>query len=225
MIREKVLETTEYVVRKSKKVRINGEKIKKLAEHLKNAKLSSLDKDYHFLGGEKETIQYLFVIDSLNFSFFPDKRKRKWVINYKGKQISGYLALASAFKKALSEYPLLDAEFLSSISLKTLKEILKGRGEAPLLEKRWKILRENSKILLDSFEGEAINLVRNSEKSCQRLVQILLDKFPSFRDISFYKGKRIYFLKRAQIFAADIYKALEGRGEGDFFDIEALERN
>lgn len=43
-----------------------------------------------------------------------------------------------------------------------------------------------------------------------------------FRDHSVYKGHQIFFYKRAQIFAADLYGAFKGQGYGEFDDISSI---
>jgi len=225
MLLEKVLETTKYAVEESKEVRIEEEGIEKLAKELKKQKIPPFSGEFYFFGKEKDTIQYFFILDSINFCFFPDKNEKKWGILSGKKKISGFFALSLALKKAIKKYPLLRADFLSNISLKTLREILKGEGGGgtiPLLEKRKEILRETGRVLLKEFNGEAVNILKKANGSCQKLVEILFEKFPSFRDTAPFNKKKIYFLKRAQIFAADIYGIFSGRGFGNFYDIEKL---
>ena len=207
MLLEKVLKTTKYVVENSRKVKIDEEKAEKLGNFLKNKKIPSWSKIYHFQGTEKETVQYLFILDSINFSFFP---------------FPGYFAFALALKKAIKNYPILKAEFLSSISLGVLKEIFKKIGGIPLLKERKEILNGTGKVLLRKFDGESINILKEAQGKAQNLVEILIENFPSFRDTAVFQNKKIYFLKRAQIFAADVYGAFDGKGIGLFSDLQEL---
>lgn len=46
--------------------------------------------------------------------------------------------------------------------------------------------------------------------------------FPGFRDHSIYKGRQVFFYKRAQICVADIYGSFGGKGLGEFEDIDHL---
>ena len=222
MIQNLVLKSTNKAASQGRRVKINNHKIKETAKILKNKKIPVWPKNYHFRGSNKETLQYLFVLDSINFSFFADKGKQKWSIKYKGKNISGYFALSLALKAAARSSSLLEAKFLSSITANSLKNILGGRGEIPLLKERQKILNENSRILLKKFNGQAINILSQSNHSSQKLIKILIDNFPSFRDISIFNKEKVYFLKRAQIFAADIYGAFAGKDGGNFYDIDKL---
>lgn len=43
----------------------------------------------------------VFVADTLNFSFFSDDESKKFTVNYKGKDYTGYWSWIAAFNKAL----------------------------------------------------------------------------------------------------------------------------
>lgn len=58
--------------------------------------------------------------------------------------------------------------------------------------------------------------------SAVALVELLASHFPGFRDHGVYRGRQVFFYKRAQIFAADVYGAFEGRGLGAFTDADKL---
>jgi len=222
MIQSLILKTTKKVAEQSKDVKINRQQAIKLAALLKKKTVPSWPKQYHLEGSIEEKTQYLFILDSINFSFFADKHKQKWSIKYKGKNISGYFALSLALKRAAKNSPLLKASFLSSITASLLENILGGQGKIPLLKERQTILNENGKILLKKFNGQAVSILNQSNHSAQKFIKILLDNFPSFRDIAKLKGNNVYFLKRAQILAADIYGAFSGKGLGAFYDIDRI---
>jgi hypothetical protein len=65
-------------------------------------------------------------------------------------------------------------------------------------------------------------LIESAENSAVKLVEILSEKIPSFRDWAEYNGKTVYFFKRAQILAADLYGAFSGKSWGSFHDMEKL---
>lgn len=46
--------------------------------------------------------------------------------------------------------------------------------------------------------------------------------FSGFRDHAIYNGKQVFFYKRAQIFAGDIWGAFHGKGLGFFTDVDNL---
>ncbi|XP_059957086.1 queuosine 5'-phosphate N-glycosylase/hydrolase isoform X2 [Mesoplodon densirostris] len=92
----------------------------------------------------------------------------------------------------------------------------------PLIEERHRILNETGKILLEKFEGSFLNCVRKSDKSAQKLLHLVVESFPSYRDETRFEGKRISFYKRAQILVADTWSVLEGKGDGCFKDISRI---
>lgn len=67
-----------------------------------------------------------------------------------------------------------------------------------------------------------IRLIETAEKSAGKLVSLLAKQFACFRDETHYDGRRVRFLKRAQIFVADLWAAFNGSGFGEFHDIDAL---
>jgi len=222
MLLEKVLATTEYVVENSQGVKINQEKIPRSAEKVAQNKLPVFRKEYYFFGTPKETIQYFFILDSLQFCSFAEKGEEKWGIEVNGKKLSGYFSLALALKKAAGKYPLFNASYLSDIPLGDFKKIIGGQGKMPMLNHRWQILRKAGQVLLKEFNGQAINVVGKADKSAQKMVETLFKHFPYLRDIAELENKTIYFLKRAQIFVSSLWGAFDGRGYGHFRDIDKL---
>uniref|UniRef100_A0A8C6QV15 Queuosine 5'-phosphate N-glycosylase/hydrolase n=1 Tax=Nannospalax galili TaxID=1026970 RepID=A0A8C6QV15_NANGA len=54
----------------------------------------------------------------------------------------------------------------------------------PLIEERHQILSGTGKILLEKFRGSFLNCVRKSEKSAQKLMHLIVESFPSYRDVT-----------------------------------------
>lgn len=76
--------------------------------------------------------------------------------------------------------------------------------------------------IIKHFSGTFVNCIRASNYSAINLLKLIYNYFPSFRDESEYKGKKVTFLKRAQILIADIWGCFEGKGLGRFDDIDQL---
>ncbi len=221
-ILEKVKQSTKYVVENSKEVKINQKNLKRIARIIKTKKPPKPDKELFSGIPENELVQFLFVLDSLNFCFWPEKGKKKWKVFYKKKYFSGFFAFALALKKAFFKYPILDSNYLQSISLSDLKNIFKGQGEIPLLKERQKIIQQNARILNIKYKGRAEHILEKSNRDVEKFIETLIKDFPSFQDTAFYKGKKIYFLKRAQILAADIYEVLKEKGLKSFKNQDKL---
>lgn len=54
------------------------------------------------------------------------------------------------------------------------------------------------------------------------LVNTLAENFPSLRDEAIFEERKVRFLKRAQIFVADLWAAFDGRKYGEFGDIDCI---
>lgn len=91
-----------------------------------------------------------------------------------------------------------------------------------MFDKRVAILREAAEVLCKNFDGSVLVLLEDANYSAARLVNLLAKHFPSFRDEGRFEGRNVRFLKRAQIFVADVWAAFEGEGWGRFDDIEKI---
>jgi len=220
-----VLETTRHVKEKSQEVTIDKQALANFSRKLieDGIKIPPWNYDYHFFDGGQNTVAYLLVLDSINFCFWPNPEAEKWEVQYKSETLSGYYALAASLKKAIeSGIPITKAHYLAELPLGKFRQILGGKGELQLMEARAHILNELGTFLINKYNGEANRLVQAAENSALNLVGLLVENLPSFRDVSEYHGTKIHFYKRAQIFAADLYGAFDGKAWGNFKDIDKL---
>jgi hypothetical protein len=67
-----------------------------------------------------------------------------------------------------------------------------------------------------------LDLIERADHSAARLVNLLVEHFPCFRDEYLFEGRTVRFLKRAQIFVADLWAAFNGEGFGEFEDIDKI---
>ncbi len=187
------------IISEAKDVKINKEKIEKLAESLKKAIVPEWAEDFHF-----KSLDYFFVLDSINFCFWPGEGK-KWSIDYKGKEYDGYFALSLALKKFFEENPeKANLAYFSNISQEEFSSILQGGENLQFLNKRWQIAREVS--------GEIINKYGSSKALLDNKLSSLV---PKIEGLPYFEDP---FLKRAQILACDIY----GAGLAKFNDLDYL---
>jgi|LQYC01.1.fsa_nt_gi hypothetical protein len=220
-----VLETAQAVAEKSLHVKLDKQAIINFARKLDKEKvvIPSWNNFYHFDGEKEETIAYLLVLDSINFCFWPAPGNPKWEVEYQSEKLSGYFALAASLKKALeSGTPFTNAQYLAELSFTEFKKILGGTGDLQLLESRVRSLNELGRMLMREYHGKAYALVEAAAPSAIQLARLAAETLPSFRDTAEYQGEKVFFYKRAQLFAADLYGALEGKGWGFFHDIDLL---
>lgn len=195
-----IRQSTAAVIKNSRLVTINLDRLDVLAEKLKQAirqkKLLSSDQ----FGQLDVSAQKIFLLDSVNYCFWTPKGKRPWQIEYPQDTVkSGWQALVACFDRALSQnLPLLDSHWLQQLTLAQAGQIFLGLNgvNIPLLAKRREFLRRAGDILIKQFGGQIDNLIAKSRGDVIELVKQVIKNFPYFRDTGFYK--------RAQIFAYDL---------------------
>ncbi|KAK1433138.1 hypothetical protein QVD17_10044 [Tagetes erecta] len=209
---EDVRATSAWVATHSSHVTVDTEGIEKVVESVENS-IPKVEWNYegiHYFDNGPLTLQYLFVLDALNFCFWPDKE-----LNYDD--------LASGLKEALeNDQTVFDAHRLQKYTGPELRKMLKWPRPLPLEDERVRLLHEVGFELERSFGGKASNIVECCGKSAAKLVSTIARHFPGFRDHTVYKGRQVFLYKRAQIFAADVWGAFKGKGYGEFSDVGSI---
>jgi Potential Queuosine, Q, salvage protein family len=231
-----VLSSTRNVVQQGEHVWINPEQIDRLSRQWIEAMqvgtqdatppTALWDTRYHFNDGTERTVNWVLVLDALNFCFWAEKDQPRWSIDYKGEILNGYWAEAAALKRAVEEgIPLWDAEYLSTISRETVANIFRGAPTAPIIplfEQRVHNLHETGRVLLEHFRGQFVTAVEQAGGSAVQLALLLAQFFPSFHDVAVYRNQQVRFFKRAQICVADLHGTFCGQHWGTFTDIDQL---
>ena len=164
---------------------------------------------------DEQVVDWIFVVDLLNFSFWSDEPYR---IEYGGRKYTGYWSLCAVIDRALAQgIDITDPKYYGNASDSELISIFSvDEGTMPMVSERVRLLRESGQILLAKFKGTATNLLKQAARDPFKLIELLCCNFHSFLDISTYNGKPVFFLKRAQIFIADLWACFDGKGYGDF---------
>ncbi|XP_021907947.1 UPF0553 protein-like [Carica papaya] len=209
---DEVRASSVWVATRSSHVTVDSSGIEKVVEDI-NGSIPKVEWDYegiHYFDNGPLTVQYLFVLDALNFCFWPDED-----LNY------DHLALG--LKIALqNDKSAFDADRLQKYTGCELRELLKWPRPLPLEDERVRLLHEVGQELERSFGGKASNIVESCGKSAAQLVALVTRHFPGFRDHSLYKGRQVFLYKRAQIFSADLWGAFKGQSYGEFYDIGSI---
>jgi hypothetical protein len=229
-IKEKILNSIKPVIQAGKFVSIDKEKIDAFAQKLKDVPLKDWDNEMQFLGTPEQTILYYFFVDSINFCFWQEKGKARWEVQKDGQWISGYYAFSWAIKKAfLANEKLQKVKTIVELTFDDFRQIFYGKpgeifseGELLLLEQRYKIIKQNFRVLQEQYWESVKYLLGQANGDVNRLVKLLMNDFSSFKDVSKYHGQPVYFLKRAQLFVGDLYHAFKGQSYGRFDNIGDL---
>ncbi len=219
--RLRVLDTTLPVALAAPQVAIDSQRAAQIA-----AEWSALpwpdddwDTSLHFFDGTERTLNWMALLDALNFCFWGDVGQPRWRVHWHGAWHNGYNALAAALSRAVEDgYPLWDAGYLARMSTSSLADILRPdpdeHGAAtpiPLFDARLAHTRELGQVLLARFDGSFANVIEAAQGDAVALALLVADAFPSFHDVAIWQGQEVRFFKRAQILASDIASAFRGK--------------
>nr|VZI18438.1 unnamed protein product [Spirometra erinaceieuropaei] len=222
-------ESAKFITEHADHVKINNDAIQPLAQKfyddLKAGTFGSswADIAMHPKTMDVSTVRWIFLVDSLNFSFWTEGVK--YVVSFRGEAHTGYMALCAAVNRALEEgIDLLDANVLASLTLEKTKHIFRSdtSAEIPLLETRHKIMLSHAETLLKKYNGCFSNCLTSCNGSAADLLALVTRDFPSFDDRAVFKGQPVTLWKRAQILVADLWLAFKGQSFGHFKDIDSL---
>lgn len=200
---------------------------------------------------DESTVNFIFAMDLLNFSFWSEKGEDdRFALSYREKKWTGYWSLVAALQRALDEnIPITTPSFWideEKCSEEVLRKVFRSETDEdiPMFAERVQCLREAGQILeevrsLDThpiqtylgsindltfqeFDSSVITLIEDAKGSAAGLVNLLAERFPCFKDEARFEKKKVRFLKRAQIFVADLWAAFEGEGYGNFKDIDKI---
>ncbi|XP_032673897.1 queuosine salvage protein [Odontomachus brunneus] len=222
-------ESGKFISSTARNVFIDNENIKwpalAFVEAIENSSFS-LDKflqcEFHPRHDDPLAVDWIFVLDTLNFSFWTATGSKKWTVNGQ----TGYFALCAAVKRAIEEgKPIQDPAYYSKITLSDVETIFRGDDEAvkiPLIHERVQVLHEAGKVLLSKYEGTFETCIKSCKRSAMKLLDLIIGEFKAYRDEAVYEGEKVSFYKRAQILIGDIWTCFKGRGIGEFHDINSI---
>jgi hypothetical protein len=224
-----VIESAEFAVRSTNVVQIDDEGVKKAAQHIHQKLVSESytprvwrTHPLHICPPEpylpsdpltKATLDWIFLISSLNFSFWSEKESEsdrygvEWRDGWHSEKReiwTGYWSLVAALNRALEEnIPISSPAFYSSELLcpdSLIEHIFRPSAQSaetmPLLKERIAVMRQVGFILCNSFEGSfqgflaAFQRHYNNQGTALELVQMVADTFPYFRDETWLENRR-----------------------------------
>ncbi|XP_076638382.1 queuosine 5'-phosphate N-glycosylase/hydrolase [Colletes latitarsis] len=221
-------ESAKLIASMAKNVFIEERGIEDLArfifERLKNSNVnmnSYSQGEFHPSPEDPKAVDWIFVLDTLNYSFWSKKDSSKWTVDGQ----TGYFALCAAIKRAVDEgVPIVDPNYYSHITRHDAERIFRSDNHTsiPLLDERVKSLREAGKILLEKYRGTFTECVELCSGSAEKLLKLIVNEFESYQDEADYKTYRVSFYKKAQILIGDIWACFKGEGIGKFHDIDCI---
>ncbi|XP_029177674.1 queuosine salvage protein-like [Nylanderia fulva] len=210
------LEAVKFIEKYAQDVRIDLEKLKKFANlliqfltennmnHTKRLLNTSIRSE-HYPNFTEETVDWLFVFHTLNFSLFYPQGIKQWRAGDK----DGFYALSFAIKRAIdNEKPLWDPKYYSKLTLNELEDIFRsddGETTIPLLNERLTALHQIGNVLLEKYEGTFKNCIKSAEYNSDKLMKLLFDEFEPYRDEAKYRNKTVRLYTKANSLIKDIW--------------------
>lgn len=200
--KEKIIDSIKYVVENSTHVSINENNVDNAISLLRESKKEPwLNSDYLDLDkfSQEQILMYLILCESLNFCYWDSDVK--WKIEYKGEWYSGSFGLFYAISKAIKNgYNLLNIEYLDNMTIEEFDEVFKGTTSIPLLKERFEIVKQ---LVLEFKQIQNLSQIISANNDIE-LLNNIISHFSNFRDISLYKGREVYFFKRAILLVGDL---------------------
>lgn len=199
-------ESINYVVQNSEYVCIDKRKIENILDDLTKQECQYwFDQDKVKLN-EPERILLMFVVESLNYCFW---EKPKFQIEYEGRIVNGIEAVFSCLLQAIAANKnFLKLDNLVKITKEEFLQLFEADCKLPLLGSRYDNFKDTimsiEKLGLDNFYEKLFSIGSEIE-----LLEFIVSNFKSFQDISVYKEKKIFFVKRAILLVIDLYHVSE----------------
>lgn len=197
-VMEKILNSVKYVSDNSSYVKINYDVIDKIinSDGIRSSKYWMESNPFGLLDMElRDIINFLLVYHTIGLCCFWGEPK--WELNtLDGQKTDGSFgliyALIDVFRNGMNY----------DMSYQEFKEMLKGNVDIPLVEERYDCfvrMRE----YLKGINGDFYDQIKDINDDVT-LLDYIIDHFEYLEDISEYKGRKVFFYKKAQLFTSDI---------------------
>lgn len=199
----KVRESSEYILSNATTLEFSQENFEKMCKYI-HQNLLNYDKFEDSSDHPKQdelffedSIGFCFVMDSINFCFWPNSFEyENLVTNIKTamKTQLGIFSPASILKMTEKEF--------GALVFKGLTDNLEQIPE------RFRLLQEMAGVVNSHFNGSYTEMIYQSGYDSDRLLDMIVSRMTGFQDHGVYKGKQVFYYKRAQILVGDINEVL-----------------
>ncbi len=218
-----ILDGVRWVVGNSQHVAIDGARLAQVCDGLDPAELTLPDWRVPVVPRwrDERLVDFILLFNSINFCYWGEP---KWTVVLRGQPYDGAFGMMAALTRALEDedVALLDGAFLADIGARQFRHIMRGNVPIPLEAERLAIWREVGPLLAREYAGRWHNVVRQASGSAVSLVELLVERFPSFNDAAEFEGRPVAFYKRAQLVPGMLAQAYGGEGWGRFDDFDRL---
>ena len=164
-----VKKTCNLIYSESKHVKINEENMKKFCYDISTNKINKNflefnDCDFHKIKNQepKAIVNFVFILDTLNFCFWPQN-------NFEYENLSSNLG-----KISNKDHNLLEPKELIKWDIEFLKKNVFENLDFPLLDERIRLIHEVALIAINKFEGSFLNVLIRSKNSAVEVSNYLI---------------------------------------------------
>jgi hypothetical protein len=224
-----VLESVRPVVETPRDVHTNLENIRQVGGWMAYEELPFPEFVLPFGVGadRRQTMDFILVSSCLNFAFTDFEKHTIFQVDYGGKRWYDAEAMFACLKRAVDEgVPVLDGQYLQSVTKEELARIFRAETPMPLLEERAEILRSVGEVLTENYGGHFHQFVESAPPRLYQkgrgILERLVKEFPRFNDVSDYSGQEVKFYKLAQLGLWMLHSAFHRQREWQLEDIERM---
>ncbi len=202
----------EVIWKNPKFVFINEKRLKEIAQEIIKEKpeIPNWRLPVYYPDDDKNFVQFVGVLNSINFAFSDFRTKKKFKIEYKDTEWRVAFGMVGSLSRAMENgFSILDARFLARIPEKIVELIFRPVPgyPIPMIKERTQIFQEIGQVLLEKYDGSFYNLFKRADFRAfgqggrLGIVDHLRYFFPSFNDISFHSKSQTWlqFHKRSQL--------------------------
>ncbi len=211
----KILKSLEPVLEQPAHVSVDIGRVRAFAKNFDRTKLA------HWISispfdlsqlNEVEKFGFLFALNSMSFSYWGNP---KWKVEYHGKEYDGAQAMMACLGRAIEGGMHFNPKYLAGVQRRDLENILQGNVEIPLLDERLRGIREVGAVTQREFRDDFRYILDRAQYDALKLVDLVVNHFPSFEDSAVYRGQKVEFSKRAQLLASDLDYSFAGLDNND----------
>ena len=214
-----VLKSCKQVAERSKWVTVHDHKIREVAGWMAYEEFKAPDGSMLFdFGDDSEVIMdFVLVINTLNFAFTDFESGVKFEVEYLGKVWCDSEAMVACVHRAIrAGVPFFDGAYLSAVSRAQLETVFSGTISMPMLDERVSILNDVGRMLCQRYAGHFHNFVRSCSAKLydggNGILERLVSEFPRFDDRSSYGDLSVPIFKLAQLAVWSLHLTLSPRG-------------
>ena len=199
-ILDKIHDSCAYVMKNSKYVNINYEKLDYFIKNIEFKELKHWlsNNPYNLFDmGIEKIVNFLLIFESIDFSFWGNP---KWTIDVNDGKKDGSDALLYLMINYVKDNNSTD---FSNITFDEFRHIFLGNVDIPLLEERYNNVKNVSRIVNEKMNGNFYNSIKDLTVD-KDLFNYIVANFDCFIDEREYNGHKIYFYKLAQLLTSDI---------------------